>query len=660
MSISRINELRKLINEYNYQYHVLDHPVIADVDYDQLLRELISLEAQYPEAYDPLSPSLRVGGQVLEGFKKVKHLRPMLSLGNVFSREELVEWASKIEEKYDVNYCVELKIDGLAMSLHYSQGRFQYATTRGDGEYGEDVTHNIMTIKSIPLVIDEQKNVEVRGEVFMPKKSFEKLNLEREMNQETLFANPRNAAAGSIRQLDSKIVSKRQLDAFWYFLSDPKEFGLSSHQASLNWMAALGFKTNPETRIYDHIEDVYQYIQQIEETRHQLPYEIDGMVIKVNPIDIQDQLGFTMKTPKWAIAYKFKAQEVSTKLLDIFVTVGRTGKITPNAKLEPVSLAGTTVSYASLHNEDMIKEKDIRINDEVIVRKAGEIIPEVVCSITSARGCESEVYQFPHVCPSCQHPLIRYEDEAAHYCINSQCPAKIVEAIAYFASRDCMNIDGLGVRRVQQLYDAKLIHKISDIYRLDQYQEEICALEKFALKSYDKLIQAINDSKNNPLDKMICALGIRQVGEKASKVLAERFKTMEALAHASEEMLVEVNDIGLITAKSIIDYFKDETNQLLIEELIELGCQMPYHQIEIQDSIFTDKTVVVTGSFADLSRKEVQALLTQLGAHCASAVSKLTDYVIYGEKAGSKLKKAQELGVQTMDEATFLKEVNHD
>ncbi|MBV1708603.1 MAG: NAD-dependent DNA ligase LigA, partial [Erysipelothrix sp.] len=454
MSIQRINELRKLLNEYNHAYHVLDQPIVSDAHYDACMRELIKLESEHLETFDPFSPTQRVGGKVLEVFKKVPHDVAMLSLGNAYSLEDLLAFDARIRKDVkEVEYVAELKIDGLAMSLRYQNGRLALAATRGDGEEGEDVTHNIVTIKSIPLELSEELTFEVRGEVYMPKAAFAKLNENRIGSGQEPFANPRNAAAGSIRQLDSQVAASRQLDAYMYYLVNAQNAGIDSHMEALKRLSSLGFKVNPLTRICNNIEEVWSFIEEMTNKRTELPYDIDGVVIKVNSLPIQNRLGFTAKTPRWAIAYKFPADEVMTRLEDIFLTVGRTGKVTPNARLTPVTLAQTTVGFAQLHNEDYIRNKDIRINDMVMVRKAGDIIPEVVNSLPQLRDENSKPYAFEKHCPVCHQPLVRFEDEADTYCINNECPARIIEAIAHFASRDAMNIDGLGVKRVEQLYN---------------------------------------------------------------------------------------------------------------------------------------------------------------------------------------------------------------
>ncbi len=651
----RIEELRRLLNQYNYEYHVLDQPTIPDVQYDQLLRELQLLEEKHPEYFDVLSPTQRVGGAILEEFKKITHKRTMLSLGNVFNEEELKSWAQRVEQEVGcVEYCVECKIDGLAMSIQYRDGKFQQAVTRGDGQVGEDVTHNVKTIRSIPMEITYKEELEIRGEVFMPKKSFEYLNDIRREKQEAEFANPRNAAAGSIRQLDSSVAASRKLDAFWYYVPEGELHQRKTHYVALEWIKELGFKINEETKVVDSIDKVWSRIVELTEMRNQLSYEVDGVVIKVNDFNLQKQLGFTARVPKWAIAYKFPAEEVITEVEDIFITVGRTGRITPNAKLKPVHLAGSIVSAATLHNEDMISQKDIRIHDKVVVRKAGDIIPEVVRSLKEHRNSLQVPYEYPIYCPECKQQLHRFEGEASHYCVNSDCPARVVSSIAHFASRDAMNIDGLGEKRVEQIHQAGLLNTVAEIYELKKHRDKLIELDKFGEKSYDNLIAAIEDSKNRGLDKLLFGLGIRQVGSKAAKVLANKFGTIDNLQLATLEDLVNVEDVGEITAQAIITYFKDAKNQALVQHLKEMQVCMDYEKAAITENVFSGKVVVLTGSFNRYDRKEAQQLLESCGAKVTSSVTTKTDFVVAGEKAGSKLTKAQDLNVRILTEDEWL------
>lgn len=654
----RVEELREILDRFAYEYYVMDAPSVSDQEYDRYYQELLQLEQAFPQIVDEHSPTQRVGGVVLDNFQKVTHKRMMLSLGNAYNFEDLKAFDQRVRS--DVNnatYVVELKIDGLAMSIHYHNKRFVQAVTRGDGTIGEDVTSNVKTIKSIPMRIDMDGDVEFRGEVYMPKKSFEHLNEIREKNGEELFANPRNAAAGSVRQLDSSIAASRKLDAFWYYFVNASEVGIHQHSDALDHMDALQLRTNHERRICESIEEVWDYIQTMTSKRHELPYEIDGIVIKLNNLDDQERLGYTVKTPRWAIAYKFPAEEVVTRLLDIVLTVGRTGRITPNAVLEPVRVAGTSVSAAQLHNEDMIKQKDVRIHDMVVVRKAGDIIPEVVRPLVEKRDGHQAPFTFPTICPICASKLVRFEDEAAHYCINQDCPARVVESMIHFASRDAMDIDTLGDKKIELFHKQGLLNTIEDIYRLKDQEETILAMEGFKEKSFQKMVQAIEQSKQNPLEDLIFGLGIRQVGKKAAKILAKKYLTIDALMQAEVEDLKAIKDIGEITAQSIKAFFEEQKNCDLIAQLKAFGLNMTSEPEDIKQSMFTDKTVVLTGSLAQLTRNEAKAILERLGANVSGSVSKHTDLLVYGENAGSKLAKAQELGVAMMDEATFLKEV---
>ena len=659
MSQQRILELRSILDRLAYEYYVLDQPSKSDQEYDRYYQELVALEDEFPQYRDPNSITQRVGGVVLDAFTKVEHKRTMLSLGNAFNLEDLHAFDERVREVVpNARYVVELKIDGLAMSLIYRDGRFVQALTRGDGVVGEDVTHNVKTIPSIPMHIPLQGEVEVRGEVYMPNASFQMLNEEREKNGEELFANPRNAAAGSIRQLDSSVAAKRKLDAFWYYFVNAQEYDIHSHEEALQKMSEMHLRVNPLRKVCERIDEVWQFIEEITEQRNDLPYAIDGMVIKVDDLDAQNRLGSTVKVQRWAIAYKFPAEEVITKLLDIVVTVGRTGRITPNAVLEPVRVAGTTVSAAQLHNEDMIKEKDIRIHDDVVVRKAGDIIPEVVRPLLERRNDTQAVYHFPTHCPICGSELVRFPEEAAHYCINQDCPARVVESMIHFASRDAMDIDTLGDKKVEFFHKQGFLNTIEDIYCLKEHRQELIDLEGFKEKSVDKLLDAIEDSKQNPLEDLIYGLGIRQVGKKAAKVLAKHFLSMDALMAANEEELVAIKDIGQITAESITAFFHEPKNMELIAHLKGYGLRMDTEAEQIQESSFSGKTIVLTGTLTQMTRNDAKALLESLGANVSGSVSKKTDLVIYGEAAGSKLTKANSLGVMTMDEDTFMKEVN--
>lgn len=657
---NRILFLRKELEKYSIEYYVYDNPSVSDQEYDRLMQELMALEEKHPEMYDANSPSQRIIGQVLEGFEKVRHDSQMLSLGNVFNYEEIEEFVTRIQGSVkDAEFVVECKYDGLAMSLIYENGSFVRAVTRGDGLVGEDVSANIKTIQSIPMHIPERRHVEVRGEVYMPKKSFEELNERQKKNNQALFANPRNAAAGSIRQLDSGVCASRKLDAYWYYFQNAQDFGILTQQEALDRMRSLNFKVNPLYKVCKNTKEIWEFIQSIQEKRNDLPYEIDGMVIKLNSLSDQRTLGSTAKVPRYATAYKFPAERVQTRLLDIVITVGRTGKITPNAVLEPVRIAGTTVSAAQLHNEDMILSKDLRINDIVVVQKAGEIIPEVVSSVKERRDGSQVPYVYPTHCPVCGSRLVRLEGEAAHYCINQDCPARVVESMIHFASRDAMDIDTLGDKKIEQLHEFGFLNSIEDIYFLHEHREELLEKRGYQKKSVDKMLETIETSKKQPLALLLYGLGIRQVGKKAAAILANYFVSMDALMKADVDTLVSINDIGPITAQSIVEFFKDESNQKLIQTLKEQGLNMIQEKQEIKASRFTNKTVVLTGTLEHYTRNEAKEILENLGANVSGSVSKKTDYVIYGTAAGSKLAKAQNLGVATMSEEEFVEEVEN-
>lgn len=657
---NRILFLRKELEKYSIEYYVYDNPSVSDQEYDRLMQELMALEEKHPEMYDANSPSQRIIGQVLEGFEKVRHDSQMLSLGNVFNYEEIEEFVTRIQGSVkDAEFVVECKYDGLAMSLIYENGSFVRAVTRGDGLVGEDVSANIKTIQSIPMHIPERRHVEVRGEVYMPKKSFEELNERQKKNNQALFANPRNAAAGSIRQLDSGVCASRKLDAYWYYFQNAQDFGILTQQEALDRMRSLNFKVNPLFKVCKNTKEIWEFIQSIQEKRNDLPYEIDGMVIKLNSLSDQRTLGSTAKVPRYATAYKFPAERVQTRLLDIVITVGRTGKITPNAVLEPVRIAGTTVSAAQLHNEDMILSKDLRINDIVVVQKAGEIIPEVVSSVKERRDGSQVPYVYPTHCPVCGSRLVRLEGEASHYCINQDCPARVVESMIHFASRDAMDIDTLGDKKIEQLHEFGFLNSIEDIYFLHEHREELLEKRGYQKKSVDKMLETIETSKKQPLALLLYGLGIRQVGKKAAAILANYFGSMDALMKSDVDTLVSINDIGPITAQSIVEFFKDESNQKLIKTLKEQGLNMIQEKQEIKASRFTNKTVVLTGTLEHYTRNEAKEILENLGANVSGSVSKKTDYVIYGTAAGSKLAKAQNLGVATMSEEEFVEEVEN-
>ncbi len=659
MAKERIIELRKILEEHAYLYYVLDQPTLSDFEYDKLYAELVNLEKKYPEYYDANSITQKVGGVILDNFERVKHENEMYSLNNAFNFEDLKDFDERIKADYpDAKYHVEYKIDGLAISITYRDGKFYQAVTRGDGVYGEDVTNNIKTIKSLPLNINYKADLEVRGEVFITKEDFTKINQRRADADEVLFANARNAAAGSVRQLDSSIAASRNLNALLFQVVNPSDHNLSSQESVIQFLKDNNFQTEKHSQVLDSIEDVYNYILKLEESISTLNYDIDGVVIKVNSMNEQASLGFTSKYPRWAIAYKFSAVEVETTVEEIFITVGRTGKITPNARFKPVLIDGSMVSYAQLHNEDMIKLKDIRVNDTVIVRKAGEIIPEVVSVKFDERDGSQVPYVFPSECPRCGSHLERLANEAHHYCLNNDCPARIIESLAHFASRNAMDISGLGEATVARLHEENILNSIEDIYKLEDYRELIINLEGFKEKSFDNLITSINKSKENSLEQFISGLGIRHVGARAAKVLSDYFLTIDKILAASVADLVLIDDIGEITAQSIYDFFQIEANVLMISNLKAKGLQLNSEAVEVNlDNIFSNKTIVVTGSFTDYSRKEVTALLESYNANVTSSVSKKTDMVVYGEKAGSKYTKAVELDIQVMDEAEFIKEV---
>ena len=659
----RILELRELLEKYNYEYHVLDKPSVPDAEYDQLMKELIELENNHPELRDEHSPTSRVGGAVLDFFEKVEHTVPMLSLGNAFNDQDLRDFDRRVRDGVgdNVSYVAELKIDGLAVSLLYEDGRFVRGATRGDGTIGEDITNNLKTIRSIPFKLKDDVMLEVRGEAYMPKKSFQKLNAHREEEGQELFANPRNAAAGSLRQLDPKIAASRNLDIFLYGVGKLEGHSVDSHDESLTYLSHLGFKTNPEWKKCNNIEEVIEYVNSWQEKRPDLPYEIDGIVIKVNSLYQQEELGFTAKNPRWAIAYKFPAEEVVTKLEGIELNVGRTGVVTPTALLQPVLVAGTTVKRASLHNEDLIREKDIKIGDYVVVKKAGDIIPEVVNVITERRTGDETDFNMPTECPECDSKLERLDGEVALRCLNPQCPAQIREGFIHFVSRNAMNIDGLGEKVVAQLFKEKLIENVADLFKLER--EKLLELERMGEKSVDNLLSAIEKSKENSLERLLFGLGIRHVGAKAAKTIAQRFESMDGLMNASKEELLAVEEIGEKMADSIVLYFSKPEVKDLMEELKILGMNMEYKgpklvKVEDLDTPFAGKTVVLTGKLSILTRNEAKEKLERLGAKVTGSVSKNTDMLIAGEDAGSKLDKAKTFGIEIWDEQKLVDELN--
>lgn len=649
-------ELVRLIEKYAHQYYVLDNPSVSDFEYDQKMEELEKLEKEFPDLITPTSPTQRIIGTVLEGFEKVTHRQQMLSLADVFNEDELIEWVNKAEKDVhqELEFMAEMKIDGLAMSLVYIDGVLEYAATRGDGMVGENVTKNVLTIPSIPTRIDLMGRVEVRGEIYMPKKSFEELNEERKKNNEPLFANARNAAAGSIRNLDTSVARSRKLDGWRYYFENASEFGIKTHAAAVNKLDELGFKTNHERRLLRGKEEILAYVKEYTEKRNSLPYDIDGIVLKVNDFSLYDELGYTAKTPKWAIAYKFPPEEVRTKLLDIVYTVGRTGKITPNAVLEPVRVAGTTVQRATLHNEDFIIEKGLMVNDTVILRKAGDIIPEVVKPVIECRDGSEIPYHMIDRCPDCGSPLEKID--AIHFCLNKHCPSRNIECLIHFASKDAMDIDGLGENVVEELFNLHFIETIPDFYKLYTHKNEIIEIDGWSNKSVDNLLDSIEKSKNNSLERLLVGLGINEVGTKMAKVLARRFTNLSNLMVETEEDLKKINDVGDVVAHSIVSFFKDEHNLAIINKLKEYNVNMVYLGSNVVDpnNYFYNKRVVLTGTLAKYGRKEATEILENRGAHVSGSVSKFTDLVIAGEEAGSKLDKANKLGVKVINEEEFI------
>ncbi|MDY5060145.1 NAD-dependent DNA ligase LigA [Staphylococcus simulans] len=658
---NRVETLHRLLNQYNHEYYVMDNPSVPDSEYDKLLHELIHIEEEHPEFKTEDSPTVRVGGEAQATFNKVRHDTPMLSLANAFSEEDLRRFDARVRENAGkVEYMCELKIDGLAVSLKYENGRFVQGLTRGDGTIGEDITENLRTIRAIPLKFKKSLTFEVRGEAFMPKSSFERLNKEKEEAGEQAFANPRNAAAGSLRQLDSKLAAKRRLSIFLYSVNDFTNFHATSQSEALDELDELGFKTNQNRKRESDIEGVLEYIKYWTEKRQDLSYDIDGIVIKVNDLEEQEELGYTQKSPRWAIAYKFPAEEVVTTLHDIELSVGRTGVVTPTAVLEPVRVAGTIVSRASLHNEDLIHEKDIRIGDSVVIKKAGDIIPEVVRSLPDRRPEGTETYHMPTHCPSCGHELVRLDGEVALRCINPKCPAQLVEGMIHFVSRQAMNIDGLGTKLIMQLYDNEIIKDVADLYYLTK--DDLLPLERMGEKKADNLLNAIEASKENSFEHLLFGLGIRHLGVKASQVIAERFENMDRLFEVTEEELLEIHDIGDKLATSLITYLNNEDIIALIDKLRAKNVNMKYKGIrtsEIEsDSEFNGLTVVLTGKLHNMTRTEASKWLEAHGAKTTSSVTKNTDLVIAGEDAGSKLTKAEKLGTEIWSEADFIQKQN--
>lgn len=654
-----IEELRAKLNEYGRQYYVLDQPTVSDFVYDELMQKLIRLEEAYPEFQSPDSPSVRVGGEVLEGFAQVEHTVQMQSLGDVFSKEEFLAFDERVRSALDITaaeYVVEPKIDGLSVSLEYQDGRFTRGSTRGNGYVGEDITANLKTIGSIPLVLPEKlPYLEVRGEVYMPREAFLQLNERQESEEKPLFANPRNAAAGSLRQLDSRIAAERRLDIFVFNIQQCEGKEFLTHKETLDFLADQGFKVIPSYKVCHGGEEAYAEIVRIGESRGGLSFDIDGAVAKINRLQEREALGTTTKTPRWAAAYKFPAEQKETKMTDIILQVGRTGAVTPNAVLEPVRIAGSTVSRATLHNIDNIREKDIRIGDTVVIQKAGDIIPEVVAVVKEKRDGKERIFEMPKVCPACGEPLFREEGEAAVRCLSSNCPAQQLRSIIHFASRPAMDIDGLGPAIIQQLLEEKLIYNCADLYDL-QY-DDLVGLERFAEKSAQNLLNAIEKSKTQGLDRLLFGLGIRLIGSRAARLLAENFGDIDALMQADEEEIAAVPDIGEKMAASLVHYFSEESSKKLIQHLKNVGVVMNFEREERGERL-AGKIFVLTGTLPTMKRNEAKALIEKNGGKVTGSVSKKTDYLLAGEDAGSKLEKAQTLGIAILSEEDFMQLIN--
>ena len=644
----RMNELVALLNRYATEYYTSDNPSVSDSEYDRLYRELVELEAAYPDQVLADSPTHRVGGKVLDGFEKYSHQYPLYSLQDAFSREELEAFDARVrKEVAHPTYICELKIDGLSISLTYEKGILLAGATRGDGSVGENITENLKRVKDIPLTLQEELDITVRGECYMPRASFDLVNQARQENGEPEFANPRNAAAGTLRQLDTAVVAKRNLATFLYQEASPST--RDSQEKVLKHLEQLGFVVNPKRILAENIDEIWNFIQEVGEERENLPYDIDGVVIKINDLASQEELGFTVKAPKWAVAYKFPAEEKEAQLLSVDWTVGRTGVVTPTANLTPVQLAGTTVSRATLHNVDYIAEKDIRKDDTVIVYKAGDIIPAVLRVVESKRVSEEKL-DIPTNCPSCDSDLLHFEDEVALRCINPRCPAQIMEGLIHFASRDAMNITGLGPSIVEKLFAANLVKDVADIYRLKE--EDFLLLEGVKEKSASKLYQAIQASKENSAEKLLFGLGIRHVGSKASQLLLQHFHSIENLAQADPDEVASIESLGGVIAKSLQTYFATEGSEILLKELKEAGVNLDYKgKTVVADAALSGLTVVLTGKLERLKRSEAKSKLESLGAKVTGSVSKKTDLVVAGADAGSKLQKAQELGIEVRDEA---------
>ncbi|MTD41511.1 NAD-dependent DNA ligase LigA [Erwinia sp. CPCC 100877] len=651
----RAKALKQQLNQYSHEYYVQDKPSVEDYVYDRLYKELIDIETEFPDLITSDSPTQRVGGKILQGFEKVTHDVQMYSLNDGFSKEDIYDFDERVRKLAGgpVTYCCELKIDGLAISLKYENGKFVQGATRGDGTVGENITENLKTVKSIPLELKKPISIEVRGECYMPKQSFVNLNKEREEAGQDVFANPRNAAAGSLRQLDTSIVAKRNLNTFLYTVADFGPMTAQTQFDALNELSEIGLRTNPEKTLCQTIDEVWAYIEDYHEKRVDLPYEIDGIVIKVNQFSVQDELGFTVKAPRWAIAYKFPPEEAQTVVEAIEWTIGRTGVVTPTAVMQPVRVAGSTVSRASLHNADFIEMKDIRLNDTVIIYKAGDIIPEVAQVLPEKRAADSQPYEIPTHCPVCDSELVHLDEEVALRCINPKCPAQIKEGLNHFVSRNAMNIDGLGPRVLEQMYDKNLVADVADLYFLTE--EQLMTLDKIREKSANNIYKAIAASRDNSVERLIFGLGIRHVGAKAAKILAEHFGDLRAVSEATKEEVVALDSIGETIADSLVTYFENEEVHQLMDELTKAGVNFAYKgirssQLAAVESPFKDKTVVLTGKLTHYTREEAKEKIENLGGKVTGSVSKKTDLVVAGEEAGSKLTKAQDLGITVWDE----------
>ena len=648
---NRIQELTEIINKANHDYYTLDNPTITDQEYDRYMEELQRLEEEYPQYRKADSPTQRVGSEVISEFKKVTHEIPMLSLGDIFNEDEIIEFDEKVKKVVpNPKYVAELKIDGLSVSLLYRNGELVRAATRGDGVVGEDITHNAKTIKDIPLKIKQPIDIEVRGEIYMSKASFKKLN-ENGAN----FANPRNAAAGSVRQLDSKVAASRNLSNFIYHLPDPEDYNIHTHYDALNFMKELGFTVSPNNKKVNNIDELMDYINYWTKERPNLPYEIDGIVIKVNDLNDQKKLGYTARCPKWAIAYKFPAEEVLTKVRDIIFTVGRTGQVTPSAILEPVRVMGSLISKATLHNEDYVVSKDIRVGDTVSIKKAGDVIPEVVRSLPERRVGTEKKFEMIKNCPMCGSVLVRKEDESAYYCMNEHCPARWQEKLIHYTSRHALNIEGFGDRIIEDFYNLGFIKTYEDFYTLDNHKEDLMELEGYGSKKVNNLLTEIENSKNLSLERLLFGLSIRHVGQKTADILARNFKNIDNLMNASVEDIAAVKDIGMTIAKSVVKFFEDERNKELIAHLKDFGVNMYYlKETSEEETLFTGKTFVLTGSLERFTRDEARERIEVLGGTVSSSVSRKTDVVVAGSEAGSKLTKAEELGITIWNEEEFI------